>query len=173
MRVPAEKIIADIQSFYKKNNRVPMKSEYYNEHAARARFGTWNRSILAAGLTPVESKFSAKHIAKDGHICDSVSELIIDNWLFKKGIPHIRNVFYPGDEGFTVDFWVNGYWVEFFGLSGKLKKYDHLKARKIALAANFNLKLIELYPKDLFPTFLIHKRLSFLIDGIANNQQSL
>lgn len=34
-------------------------------------------------------------IARDGHICNSVSELIIDNWLHKHNITHQKEAPYP------------------------------------------------------------------------------
>lgn len=79
------------------------------------------------------------------------SRKIIDDYLSKRNIKHIRNFPYPGNEGFTVDFKVDDCWIEFFGLSGELEQYDELKERKLKLAKIFKLKIIEIYPKDLFP----------------------
>ena len=101
--------------------------------------------------------FAKKYIAKDGDKCDSLSEKIIDDWLNARKIKHIRNFSYPGNEGFTVDFKVGDFWIEFFGLSGGLRRYDDLKKRKLKLAKRYKLKIIEIYPKDIFP--LIKKRI--------------
>jgi len=63
---------------------------------------------------------------------------------------------------FTVDFKIGDYWVEFFGLKGKVKRYDELRARKLRLARRNNLKLIKIYPEDLFPKGKLSTILNFL-----------
>jgi len=147
---PAEKIIEEIKAFYKQNERIPFKEEYFHWKAARFRFGTWNKAILAAGLEPNPVLFAKKHMAKDGHICDSLSEMIIDNWLFAKKIPHERNFPYLNTK-FTADFKVNNIYIEFFGLHNELKRYDQLMKIKLKIIKDNNIKLIAIYPKDIFP----------------------
>jgi hypothetical protein len=107
----------------------------------RKHFGTWNNVIRAAGFEPNPVMFANKHIANDGHKCDSLAEKIIDDWLYARKIEHKINVSYPGNCGFTVDFKVGDYWVEFFGLSGEHKRYDELKEKKLKLIIKFNLRL--------------------------------
>lgn len=148
--VPKSTLLDSIKEFVKLNGRIPYKWELGNYNAARGRFGTWNNAIKAAGFIPNPVMFAKKYIAKDGDKCDSLAEKIIDDYLSKRNIKHIRNFPYPGNMGFTVDFKVGKNWVEFFGLSGQLKKYDELKRKKIALAKEFGLDLIKIYPKDLF-----------------------
>lgn len=63
----------------------------------------------------------------------------------------MRNFPYPGNQGFTVDFKIGNNWIEFFGLSGQSKRYDQLKRRKLRLARKYNIKVVEIYPKDIFP----------------------
>lgn len=41
--------------------------------------------------------------------------------------------------------------IEFFGLHGELRIYDQYMRKKLRLIKNNNLKLISIYPKDLFP----------------------
>jgi len=150
-----------MRSAGKDNDRIPYKKEWQHYGAVRLRFGTWNKAIKIAGFDPNPVMFAHKHTAKDGHKCDSLSEKIIDDWLFAKNIRHERNYPYPGNEGFTVDFKIGNNWIEFFGLSGKLKWYDELKRRKLKLARKFNLKVIELYPKDIFPIDKLDNKLVF------------
>jgi len=95
--------------------------------------------------------FAKKFTANDGHRCDSLSEKIIDDWLYARRIKHKINYPYPGNGGFTADFKVGEYWIEYFGLSGQLKKYDELKGIKSTLAKLHKLNFIEIYPRDLFP----------------------
>jgi len=149
--ISAKDLINQMKDFVKKNGRIPFKQEYMHSHAARLRFGSWNKAIKAAGFEPNPVMFAKKYIAKDGDRCDSLAEKIIDDYLSKRNIIHMRNFPYPGNESFTVDFKVEDFWIEFFGLSGELKRYDELKERKMKLAKKNKLNLIEIYPKDIFP----------------------
>lgn len=150
-RISKEYLLKYIKDFYKENNRIPFKKEFKHARAARNRFGSWNKAIKAAGFKSNPVLFTRHHLALDGHRCDSLAEMIIDNWLFEHEIKHKINFPYPGNIKFTVDFKIEDFWVEFFGLNGALKTYDKLKALKLKLAKEKGLKLIEIYPKDIFP----------------------
>jgi len=116
---------------------------------ARKHFGAWNKAIEAAGYKPNPLLFAEKQVAKDGHICDSIAERLIDDYLFEGGIIHERNVPYP--EGtYTADFKVGDQLVEYFGLAGEHKRYDELKNIKQKIAKGYKISLIEIYPKDLY-----------------------
>lgn len=157
-------IISTIQNFVKENKRIPLKRESQRIYIRSRRvFGTWNNAIKAAGFEPNPVMFANKYTARDGHRCDSLSEKIIDDWFYSKNIEHEINVKYPGENGFTADFKIGNWWVEFFGLEGVHKKYDDLKNRKLKIAKKFNLKLIDLHPGELFPKSNIEKKLNFLI----------
>ncbi len=146
----ASDLIDEIKGFVRKNGRIPFKQEFPHSHAARLRFGSWNKAIKIAGFKTNPVMFAKKYISNDGHKCDSLSEKIIDDWLSARKIKHERNFYYPGSDGFTVDFKVGDFWIEFFGLSGELKRYDELKKRKLKLAKKYKLNLVEIYPKDIF-----------------------
>ncbi|MGI8419168.1 MAG: homing endonuclease associated repeat-containing protein [Candidatus Levyibacteriota bacterium] len=149
--ISKEAIIQDIKLYYFNNSRIPFKREFNHTNAARKRFGSWNRAIIAAGFIPNPVMFANEYKAKDGHICDSLSEKIIDDWLARKELTHIRNVPYPGNAKLTADFVIANYWIEFFGLQGQHKRYDELVKEKLALAKQYKLKFIEIYPHHLFP----------------------
>lgn len=161
--VGKKEIIAQIQQFYYENGRVPFKQEFIHCKASRNRFGTWNKAIKAAGFKPNPVKFAHKFKAKDGHKCDSLSEKIIDDWLFNRKIPHIRNAHYPDHKKYTADFKVKDYFIEFFGLHQELKTYDDYMKKKFDLINKHHLKLISIFPKDLFPNSNLEK-----IIGIFN-----
>ena len=144
-------ILTKIKEFYKEKGRIPLKKEFSYPRAARERFGSWNNAIKAAGFTPNPVMFAKKYLANDGHRCDSLAEKIIDDWLFKSNIEHTRAIHYPENKAFTVDFVVNRYYIEFFGLYGEHIRYDELRKEKLALAEKYKLNLIELYPTHLFP----------------------
>ncbi len=145
-----EQIIKAIQLFYSQHKRVPYREEFLHTKAARIHFGSWNKTIEASGYQPNPVKFSQKHVAEDGHICDSLAEKIIDDWLSLKGITHQRSVRYPFSKQ-TVDFKIGNFYVEFFGLEGKLKIYDKAKEKKLKLIKDHKLQFIAIHPYDLFP----------------------
>lgn len=147
-----EKLLNMFQEFQKIHGRIPTKAELgHLNRPARNLFGSWNKAIKAAGLIPNEVIFSKKFTANDGHICDSLSEKIIDDWLSARKIHHDVHVKYPWNNGMSADFKVGEYWVEFFGLAGQLKRYDALKKDKIALIKKYKLKIVHLYLSDIFP----------------------
>lgn len=160
--VTAEEILVDIKAFYRRNGRIPLKLEYKHSKAARLRFGTWNKAVIAAGLNPNPVLFAKKYVANDKHVCDSLAEKIIDDWFFARNISHKIHVPYVGTR-MTADFEVNGTLIEFFGLRGQLKSYDKLADKKEQLFKNRHLKVINLYPKDLFPESKLSQRLKFLL----------
>lgn len=87
-------LIGFIQEFHSKHDRIPTKAEFVHTKAIRTYFGSWNNGILAAGYSPNPVMFAKKYVAKDGHKCDSLAEKIIDDWLDKRQILHLRNVRY-------------------------------------------------------------------------------
>ncbi len=160
----AKRVIKTIKGFVKTNKRLPFKCELNPLYRpARIAFGTWNKAIKAAGFTPNQLKFTHKYIANDKHTCDSLAEKIIDDWLFARKIAHQRSVYYPNQKKFKTDFKIGNYWLEFFGLEGQLKRYDELKEKKLKLIRKLKLKLINIYPIDLFPNNKLDKKLEFLL----------
>lgn len=127
-----------------------MKREFSSQKAARRFFGSWNNAVLEAGFTPQPVMFANKWLAIDGHKCDSLSEKIIDDWLFRRKVEHLRSVPYPENHSLTVDFVINNYWVEFFGLAGEHKRYDELRQQKLKLSKKYKLNLIEIFPEDIY-----------------------
>ena len=50
----------------------------------------------------------------------------------------------------TVDFVVGSVWVEYFGLAGSSEHYDQLIQKKKDLCKTSGIRLIALYPSELF-----------------------
>ena len=145
-----QELINRIVRFYKEHKRIPLKRGFNNTYIEYVkRFGSWNNAIRLAGFEPNPVLFSKKFKAADGHVCDSFAEKIIDDWFFKKNIPHNRNVPYIRSK-MTADFGINNIRIEYFGLSGEIKDYDNNIQRKRAICRQNNLRLIEIYPRDLF-----------------------
>ena len=144
-----KELLAKIKKFYLKNGRIPFKREFNSLRVYRARFGTWNNAIRAAGFEPNPVIFSKKFTAKDGHICDSYAEKIVDDWLFRRQIKHERNIPYKNTK-MTADFTIGNIRIEYFGLAGRNKLYDKNIKKKQKFCQKEKLKLIEIYPTDLF-----------------------
>ncbi|OGN23170.1 MAG: hypothetical protein A2918_04010 [Candidatus Yanofskybacteria bacterium RIFCSPLOWO2_01_FULL_42_49] len=161
-----EEIVTLIKEHVAKTNRVPPKREVPEiSHKAIHLFGSWNNALTIAGLIPNRSHNNRMYKrlngkAADGHLCDSVSEILIDNWLHKNKVKHSRNVPYP-KTNHVADWAVNNdkVFVEYFGLANDSPRYDRTIKEKKLLCRNNRIKLIEIYPKDLYPKNLLDKRL--------------
>ncbi len=163
-RIQDEKyVIQKIGDFFNKHGRIPVKRESVSLYGrARLAFGSWNGAIKAAGFEPNPVRFSKHFVANDGHPCDSLSEKIIDDWLFARKISHEVKVKYPWRNGMSVDFKVKNYWIELFGLTGQLKTYDRLMKIKLEKANEYHLDIISIYLSDLFPKNHLEEKLRVL-----------
>ena len=144
-------LLDKIRQFQLENGRVPLKREFNDLRIYRSVFGSWNNAVIKAGFDPNPVLFAKKFIAQDGHMCDSFTEHIIDNWLHARGISHRRNVKY-GNTKLSADFGLqDNILVEYFGLAGVQKEYDEIIRRKRALCKQYDLTLVEIYPHDMYP----------------------
>ncbi|MFZ3069074.1 MAG: hypothetical protein WA052_02030 [Microgenomates group bacterium] len=158
-----EESIKRVSSFMKEYGRLPVKREFSQGYKRILHvFGSWNNLIKSAGFEPNPVLFSRKYIANDGHGCDSLSEKIIDDWMFARKIPHLIKEKYPWNNGMTADFKVGEYWIELFGLVGQLKSYDCLMKIKLQKVKEHNLNLISLFLSDLFPHNHLQDKLDIL-----------
>jgi hypothetical protein len=88
--------------------------------------------------------------AKDGHECNSLVELEIDNWLFAKGIPHQKEPLYPFHKEYNsssrlrADFRVQETFIEYAGLMDDPEYASRMEIKKkLAHALKINLIVIE------------------------------
>ncbi len=167
-----QELIEIIKRATQELKRVPAKRELKKiARACEISFGSWNKAISAAGFHPNRSHnqrmykcVNAK--ATDGHICDSVSELIIDNWLTKNEIPHERNMPYPKTNhkaDWGINFKGKTIFVEYFGLAKDSPRYDRSVAKKKTLCCKHKIKLIEVYSWDLYPKINLDTKLKIFL----------
>ncbi len=126
-----------------------MKKEFNSRRSFRTYFGTWNNAIRAAGFESNPELFAKRVRAQDGHVSDSFTESIIDNWLFSHGISHERSRRYP-ESRMTADFYIPScnLFIEYFGLKGVNRIYDKNFLRKMRLVKRLHLRLVSLFVDD-------------------------
>lgn len=159
------KIINILKKLAGELNRTPARREAFGgvDKACIRIFGSWNKAIMGAGLVPnrsCDNKMYKRVIskAKDGHLCDSISEVLIDNWLYKNNIKHEKDAHYPKTNhlaDWKIVYEDKEIFVEYFGLANDSPRYDRSIKEKQTLCDEQNIYLISIFPKDLYPkTFL-------------------
>ena len=158
-RYKPEDLLEIIKNAVQKLKRVPTRRELKNiNDSCRKVFGSWNKAISAAGFIPNRShddrmykRSRAKAI--DGHLCDSASELLVDNWLAKNNIPHERDTSYPSTHhkaDWAIPIENQKIFVEYFGLADDSPRYDRSIKEKRELCRKNKISLIAIYPQDLY-----------------------
>ena len=160
-RYESKELLEILKKFGKKLGRTPARRELYGgvDKACIRFFGSWNKAIETAGFIPNRShnnrmykRINAK--ATDGHLCDSISELLIDNWLHKNSILHERDISYP-QTNHKADWKIStkdkDVFVEYFGLANDSPRYDRSIKEKETLCKKHDISLIGIYPKDIYP----------------------
>jgi len=146
-RVPAEQQVPMLRA-YGKMGTV--------DHAKK-KFGSWFEAMAETGALPdgvLVTSRGVKCTAKDGHVCNSLDECLIDNWLHANQISHVKEPMYPPHEHLNpkskrrADWQVGDVYIEYFGLIGD-ERYETKMREKVQLCLQFGLTLIELYPADL------------------------
>jgi hypothetical protein len=114
-----EQLIIMLKNFYKLTGKIPDVEDMKrpNHRVFQNEFGSWQNALNQAGFKSCKGKY----ISKDGHICDSKSEVMIDNLMYKMSIPHTKSENYPVDNEYNkngkkkCDWKVGDTYVEFLG----------------------------------------------------------
>ena len=107
--------------------------------------------VLSDGL--LRTGRGIRCIAKDGHECNSLVELEIDNWLFMKGIPHQKEPVYPFHKEYNrlsrlrADFQVKQTFIEYAGLMDDPEYASKIEMKK-KLAKDLKINLIVIEPNN-------------------------
>lgn len=80
-----------------------------------AHFSSWSAAITEAGFLPNSASIGRICRAKDGHLCRSHAEILIDNWLFERDIAHEKEVRYP-ESKLVADWVIGSTFVEYLGI---------------------------------------------------------
>jgi hypothetical protein len=124
-------------------------AERPGEAIIERRLGPWLNALIAAGVLPDGTRRTSRGtqaMAVDGHVCWSIGEKTIDDFLSASGVAHDREPPYP-EGGYRGDFLIDGAIVEYFGLAGD-PGYDAKTAEKARICRVAGIRLIELYATD-------------------------
>lgn len=116
-------------------------------------YGSWFTLLCEAGVLDNGSIKTARGIhclAQDNHLCLSLGEKTIDDFLYLHNIPHKKEPSYPFGN-FRADFIIGSTFVEYFGLTGN-PEYDEKTKLKKSLCKQHGIELIAIFPKDLTDT---------------------
>jgi hypothetical protein len=147
--------------------RILLKMPSYSIYVDR--FGSWLNSLVACGILDgdyLRTIRGVKSVANDGHVCLSLGERSIDDWLNSNNIHHKKEPKYPFEpilnptSSFRADWIVYDVYIEF---SGMMEDYSYAKKMrsKELLAAKLGIRLVIILPEDLFN---LEKKLGFLIN---------
>ncbi len=108
---------------------------------AKKMFGSWAHLLEAADLLEHRQRGRGGHqsIGTDGHLCLSMGERAVCEYLTRKGIAHIKEPVYPIDEKLNPngllrgDFLVGSVFIEFAGMMSN-KEYAERMSQKSKLA---------------------------------------
>jgi len=120
-------------------------------------FKNWFTALVKSQVLPEETRRTPRGtvcLSKDKHLCLSLAEKRIDDWLFHNKIRHNKEPVYPKDAQLNpngvlrADWKVGDAFIEFFGLKGS-HEYDKKIYIKKQLCKKHNLQLIEIYNQDI------------------------
>ena len=113
-------------------------------------FGSWLNALIQAGILEDGTRRTSRGtqcLARDGHVCLSLGEKTIDDFLYSHEIVHEKEPHYP-EGNFRADFLVGGTFIEYFGLKGN-PEYDAKTKLKQRICKKHGIQLISIYPSDL------------------------
>lgn len=132
----------------------------------KAVFGSWLNALIQAGVLEDGTRRTSRGIqtiARDGHVCLSLGEKTIDDWLYSRGLQHEKEPRYP-EGNFRGDWRVGGTLVEYFGLAGN-PEYDDKTREKTRICKTHGVMLVAIFPKDLASQRRLDQKLSVLLSG--------
>src|SRR5699024_2756599 len=79
---------------------VRVAGDIPNIRTIRQHHGSWVDLLAEAGVADDgrTNVFGIQSRALDGHLCFSLGELVIDEWLTHHAVPHEREPLYPGTQ---------------------------------------------------------------------------
>ena len=168
-RVPSQNFgesVADLQDMENEERLALLKLLRHKPSVKRVKaiFGSWLNALIQAGVLEDGTRKTSRgiqSIAKDGHVCLSLGEKTIDDFLYARGIQHEKEPRYP-EGNYRGDFKVDSTFIEYFGLAGN-PEYDAKTKEKIRLCKKHGITLIAIYPQDLISRKKLEAKLAPLL----------
>jgi hypothetical protein len=135
-----------------------------NVRRVKELFGSWLNALIRAGVLDDGSRRTGRGVqtvAKDGHVCLSLGERTICDFLSARHIPHEKEPRYP-DSHYRGDFRIGNTIIEYLGLAGN-PAYDAKTKDKVRLCKSHGLGLVLVQPKDLISRVALERKLSLLL----------
>ena len=131
-------------------------------------FGSWLQALVLAGILEdgaQQTSRGVRCIAIDGHVCNSLSEKTVDDWLYSHEISHEKEPLYPyhfrlNPYELRADWKVENVLIEYAGLMNEPDYAAKIRAKQ-EIAGEFGLVLIILQPGDILN---LDQRLANLIN---------
>lgn len=127
-------------------------------------FGSWLKALIDSGVLDEDARRTSRGIqclANDGHVCLSLGEKTVDDYLHANGIWHEKEPAYP-EANYRADFAVNGALIEHIGLKGN-REYDEKTKKKQQICKAHDIDLILISPEDLAGAEKLRKKLNKLV----------
>lgn len=145
--------------FSKKRRREIIKHLYFMErpYFYKKVFRTWFHALVEAGVLDKDARRVGRGtmcLAQDKHLCRSLAEKMIDDWLYAHGIPHKVEPLYPNHKIYNPNKRLRGDWligdvfVEFLGLMEDNKYREKIEKKKMIAEEN-DIRLILIEPHHL------------------------
>lgn len=120
------------------------------------KFGSWLQALILAGVLEDDIQKTARgirSIANDGHLCNSLAERTIDDWLYAHQIQHEKEPEYPyhmylNTTKMRADWRVKDIMIEYAGLMNEPSYAAKIKTKQ-ELANKFHLQIIIIEPQDM------------------------
>jgi hypothetical protein len=123
-------------------------------------FSSWFQALVEAGVLDSAARrnvLGTTCVGKDGHVCLSIAEKTIDDFLSQRGIVHAREVPYGGGK-FRADFIIGKTVVEYFGLMNQ-SDYQFKAEKKMEFCKSESIPFVAIYPEDLIDDRLLEHKL--------------
>ncbi len=127
-------------------------------------FGSWLNALIQAGVLEDGTRKTSRGIqcvAKDGHVCLSLGEKTIDDFLHIHAVAHEKEPRYP-EGNYRADFNVGRVFIEYLGLAGN-SEYDTKTKEKTRLCKKHGITLVAIYPEDLVSRKKLENKLSVFV----------
>jgi hypothetical protein len=136
----------------------------------RYHFSSWFQALVEAGVLGSDAKRNSMGttcVAKDGHLCLSIAEKTIDDFLSQRGIVHAREVPY-GSGKFRADFVIRETVIEYFGLMDR-SDYQLKAETKMEFCKRESIPFIAIYPEDLIDDRLLEEKLQIVTPAVGEH----